>query len=266
MTLTPVELKFLLRLLGAPGYRLPIVEIKPNAKTLSTERDRICMSLCSKGLVDYTSEVTRFAIAPAGRTLLNLDTTSLPVTPMELWTLQSCRTAAITAGKINARVPAADRQRLIHNLEGRGLVTIQASRLKEAWVNARGQQFLREEYQPSGTGLILSGNLLNHYVQFLRQGVRPATTTASPPDAAAILALIQQLDQDLQTDNYLPIFYLREQLPLSREALDQQLYALQQQDKIELSTLQDVSAYSAAQLAAGIPQDMGGSLFFVSVN
>jgi len=71
----------------------------------------------------------------------------------------------------------------------------------------------------------------------------------------------------LNTDNFLPIFHLREKLqpPLSREALDQMLYELQGEDLIELSTLQDVSNYSEEQIAAGIPQNIGGALFYISL-
>ncbi|MBD0337281.1 MAG: hypothetical protein ICV62_17480, partial [Cyanobacteria bacterium Co-bin13] len=88
MDVTTVELKFLLRLLAFPGYRTAISQIKINAQTKASERDRICHSLCSKGLVDFTEEVKQFGITPAGRTLLNLDTSTLPVTPDELLVLR----------------------------------------------------------------------------------------------------------------------------------------------------------------------------------
>ncbi|MEO0458190.1 MAG: hypothetical protein AAF152_16640 [Cyanobacteria bacterium P01_A01_bin.114] len=275
MTLTPVELKFLLRLLGAPGYRTAITAIKPNPKTKARERDSICMSLCSKGLVEYTAEVAQFAIAPAGRTLLNLDTTSLPVTPSELWTLKSCRQKTITPGQINRKVPVSDRQAIIQTLGQRGLVNVKKNQLKEVWLTAQGQQFLLNDYQPQGTASIISGNLLNHYVQFLRRAMTPGVEgvaidrgaeSAGKPNESAVLETITRLDRQLNTDNYLPLFHLRDQLPLSRDELDRHLYELQRLDKIELSTLQDVTAYSEAQLAAGIPQDVGGALFFVSVN
>lgn len=268
MTLSGSELKFLLRLLGADNYRAAINTLKPNAKTSASERDRICMVLCSKGLVDYTYDVSKFAIAPAGRTLLNLDTTSLPVTPLELWTLQACRSQTISPGQINRKVPVSDRQRVIRQLEERGLITVKQTVIKEVWLTGQGQQFLRDDYEATGHTAIATGQLLNYYVQFLRKTLgRPsASSEASAPQD--ILKLIQTLDQQLGTDNYVPIFHLREKLepPLTRSEVDTQLYDLQRQDKIELSTLQDVSAYSETQLAAGIPQDMGGALFFVSVN
>ena len=79
--------------------------------------------------------------------------------------------------------------------------------------------------------------------------------------------MIQNLDRELATDNYLPIFYLRQKLqpPLSREEVDQALYRLQRNDKIELSSLQEAIAYTPEQIEAGIPQDIGGPLFFIIV-
>ncbi|MEO0488865.1 MAG: hypothetical protein AAFZ49_04810, partial [Cyanobacteria bacterium J06659_2] len=98
---------------------------------------------------------------------------------------------------------------------------------------------------------------------------QPINARGGDPEISAddVLSTIQQLDQTLSTDNYLPIFHLRDKLepPLRREALDQMLYELQRRDRIEISTLQDVSAYSETQLAAGIAQDIGGALFFISV-
>jgi hypothetical protein len=53
---------------------------------------------------------------------------------------------------------------------------------------------------------------------------------------------------------------------MSREQLDRALYRLQKDNKIELSTLQEVSAYTPEQIKSGIPQNIGGSLFFIVVN
>ncbi|MEO1402104.1 MAG: hypothetical protein AAFV72_12775 [Cyanobacteria bacterium J06635_1] len=171
MTLTPAELKFLLLLLGTPHYRTVITAIKPAPKTKAAERDRICMDLCSKGLVEYSAEVAQFAIAPAGRTLLNLDTTSLPVTPSELWTLRSCRQQTIAPGQISRKVPVSDRQTIIQALKQRGLITVKKTQIQDVWLTPQGQQFLRHDYQPQGTAPILSGNLLGHYIQFLRKAM-----------------------------------------------------------------------------------------------
>jgi len=55
----------------------------------------------------------------------------------------------------------------------------------------------------------------------------------------------------MNTENYLPIFHLRQRTSLSREKLDQALYRLQQNDQIELSSLQHVT-YTPEQIDAGI--------------
>ena len=271
MDLNTLELKFLLRLLAFSGYRTAISQIKINPQTKAADRDRICHGLCSKGLVDFTEEVKQFNITPAGRTLLGLDTSTLPVTPDELLVLRSCVKGLTTPGKVSSKVPAASRQRLIQGLEGRGLLKIRSSQVKEVWLTASGKQFLLTDYVPQGNTPTLSLSMLGSYVAFLRQSApatasqgQPSTPTAATADD--VLERIISLDRQLATDNYLPIFQLRGALPsLSRDRLDQLLYELQRQDRIELSTLQDVTAYSRSQIEAGIPQDIGGALFFISV-
>ena len=125
--------------------------------------------------------------------------------------------------------------------------------------------------------------MLGDYLRFLRMplavsaegGVENGVVKRSASDSSAVqkpgpedvLELIRNLDKALGSENYLPIFHLREKLQsqFSRHELDQILYQLQRNDQIELSSLQDVSAYSELQLAAGISQDIGGSLFFISL-
>jgi hypothetical protein len=154
------------------------------------------------------------------------------------------------------------------------------------WLTERGEEYLREDYTPKkGTNPVISLELLTNYLRFLRKSLHaqlnesstqaqpqtpPASdaTSTSKPSDEEILQLIQDLDRELGTENYLPIFHLREKLqpPLSREQLDQALYRLQRNDQIELSSLQEAIAYTPEQINAGIPQDVGGPLFFISVN
>jgi len=71
---------------------------------------------------------------------------------------------------------------------------------------------------------------------------------------------IRDLDRQLNTE-ITPIFSFAPKLePAVAEKLDQALYRLQQNDKIELSSLQHVTAYTPEQID-GIPQDIGGPLF-----
>ncbi len=73
------------------------------------------------------------------------------------------------------------------------------------------------------------------------------------------------LDKHYKTDNYLPIFRLRNRFSsLSRNQLDQALYRLQKSGKIDFSTLAEVEAYTTEQISAGISQVVGGKLFYIS--
>lgn len=82
-----------------------------------------------------------------------------------------------------------------------------------------------------------------------------------------ILETVKALDEEHLTDNYLPIFLYRASLPqLTRQQQDEILYRLEASDRIELSTLQEVRAYTPEQIKAGIPQGIGGPLFFIIVS
>jgi hypothetical protein len=141
---------------------------------------------------------------------------------------------------------------------------------------------LRDEYNPEGKANI-DFNLLGNYVRFLRKNLRFKSEQVSTlvsdnlesySDITSnisdeeILETIKKLDRELGTENYLPIFHLRQKLqpPLLRDDLDQVLYRLQKSDKIDFSTLQESSAYTPEQIDAGIPQNIGGQLFFIIVN
>ncbi len=289
-----IELKFLLKLLGCDDYRGRVTDLSPSSKTSAAERDRICESLGAQGLVEYVSEVARFAIAPPGKTLLSLDTTSLPVTPDELKLLKACK-GAMTPGKLDKKVPVSDRQSLIKSLADRGLLKISKNTFKEVWLSAQGKQFLLEEYEPKGNSAVATATMLGHYVRFLRdnlgqssgqklptsqpRGQQPLSQPSSQsnssmpigvqtkPDGQEVLQQIGQLNQMLGTENYLPIFHLRDRLqpPLTREELDSILYSLQRQNQIELSSIHNQGKYSDEQLADGIRQEKGNYLFFINI-
>ena len=137
--LKTIELKFLWRLLEQGG-RSEIVHLSPNEKTPVVKRDRICKKLASHGLVDYSGDVAKFTISPAGRMLLTLDTTSLPVTPDELNLLRGCR-GSMAPGQLSSKIPMGDRQRLIRSLAERRMLKIRSVAIKEVWLTARGREF-----------------------------------------------------------------------------------------------------------------------------
>jgi hypothetical protein len=279
------ELKFVLNLLGAPNYRAPISQVKPNYRTKATERDTICRSLRDRGLVDCSEEIVEFRIAPPGMALLRLDTSRLPVTEDEIAVLRACAEGVIGAKDLNL---ASDRRQVVlQKLSERGLIKAEATRIEDVWLTNFGLDYLHDDYTPKGSGLELSLDHLSCYLQFLRkrdgnasishdslakqqphEPINPQRRLTEKPNDADIWYVIEELDRQLDTHNYLPIFYLRERLqpPLTRAELDSALYRLQRDDRLELSSLQEAAHYSPEEIEAGIPQDIGGPLFFLIRN
>lgn len=270
------ELKFLLKLLGFPNYRAPLSDLKVGDKTSVTEQERLCRDLANRELIAYRSEIKKFKLDAPGKSLLKFDTNDLPITELELRVLEASRHGTITPAQ--TEIPAANRQSIIQGLAGRGLIKVTEEKIKDVWLTDRGQLYLRDECNPNGNTPI-SLNLLSHYLRFLRKAFSPeasngqvssltAATAAQPFDDHQVLTIIQNLDRELGTENYLPIFYLREKVqpPLSRDGLDQLLYRLQRTDQIELSALQETTVYTPNQIEAGIPQAIGGPLFFITVS
>ncbi|MFG6101530.1 hypothetical protein U2F10_04715 [Leptothoe sp. EHU-05/26/07-4] len=300
LELKPIEVKFLLRLLEhAPDYRVRISKLKPpNAKTLASERNRICKNLSSEGLVEYTDEISKYQTNAAGKALLESEINMLPVTYDELKLLKKLLEVAV--GKsvppgTAKQVPASERQRLLKQLEDKGLISVVGEKvIKDVWLTQTGYQYLQNDCHPTSTSASLTFSMLGSYLNFLRETLgqqeisrtvnntqtyvkEEAEQQTSPSPSIAdinglspesILDTIKMLDQQLDTDNFLPIFHLREKLqpPLTREGLDKLLFELQSQDLIELITLQEVSDYSDSEISAGIPQNTGGAWFYISVN
>lgn len=280
------ELKFLLKLLGQENYRSKIQDLKPNSKTTIAKTRSICRDLCDREYVACSKTITKIKINSAGKALLNVNAEDLPVNADELKILKACATKTITPGKTKV-TPAEKREELIASLVERGLITAAETKIEQVWIEDRGKQILAEEYSPKGTGSVLSLSLLNNYLSFLRKyprshsGSTVAVNGHQPhsqveedrndgkkPNDEEILQTIVDLDRELGTDNYLPIFHLRDKLQpsLSREELDDALYRLQRQDKLELGSLVEATHYTKEQIEAGIPQDVGGSLFFLMVD
>lgn len=291
-SLGAIEQKFLLRLLKFKDYHSKITDIKPNPGTKLSEKFRICKKLASQGFVEYDGDVTRFEIAPPGKALLSLDTTNVPVTKDELSVLRACK-GSITPGKLR-KIPASDHQQMIRNLAERGLLKITDTKITEVWLSTQGKHFLANEYEPTGSYLIATATMLGHYVKFLREnlgqperhslptsqpreqrplsqpGMQPSSAmpigSQTKPDKQSVFNQIKRLDQQVGSKNYLPIFHLRENLqpPLTRAELDSILYSLQRDGQIDLDSLHDQGEYTQAQVTAGIRQDNGGYLFFIS--
>lgn len=289
------ELKFLLKLVALPGYKGKISQIKPTPRTKIADTEKICRGLRDRFLVDYQEQVTKFKLSSVGKALLKLNLAELPLTKKELKILQACRQGIITPQQIKV-TPATTRNELINSLIDRGLIIVVATKIEQIWLTDRGKNYLLAEYQPQGYSPILSLDLLNNYLCLLRQHnsfateniiepvndfrkilnpKTPSQETNSFPNNGKnkliadekVLQTILDLDKHLNSNNYLPIFYLREKLQsfLSRAELDLALYRLQRQDKLELSSIVESAKYTRAQLKAGISQNVGGCLFFLIV-
>ncbi|MBW4635207.1 MAG: transcription factor RcaD [Iphinoe sp. HA4291-MV1] len=279
------ELKFLLKLLGCTNYRS---SLSANIFDSFKGKDKICQNLGDRELVDYSREMASVKILPAGNALLKLKPDQLPITDKELKVLEKISKAAgkISPSKIKmSSLKALEKETILKTLSERGLIEAQPKikRTKaEVWLTERGLEYLREDYSPKGAATI-NLDLLNNYLRFMRKSLHGKPEQVSPslhkneePSLEAIINIsdeeiletIQKLDRELGTDNYLPIFHLREKLqpPMSRDEVDKALYRLQANEQIEFSTLQEANAYTPEQIDAGIIQNIGGPLFFISVN
>lgn len=278
-----LQLKFLLKLLGHENYKAKITQIQPNANTSAAERDRVCQELAEQGLVAYTAETLKFKITPLGKQRLQNQAATPPLSKAELKILQASAKGITTPAATD--VPADERQVLIQALATQGLVQIEKSQIKEVWLTESGAAYLQTEYTPDGSSTI-SLAMLGHYLQLLRQtlpnsrhqdlfpsvghGGMPPIPDIAPVSQLSdidLLQTIQALDQALGTGNHLPMFHLRQKVKsrLTREELDQALLRLQQHNHIKLSPLEGVNPYSPEQVEAGIPEPIGGPLFFVTV-
>ncbi|MFM6610150.1 MAG: transcription factor RcaD, partial [Dolichospermum sp.] len=256
-------------------------------KRFKSEKNKICRDLGELEYVDYSREVATVKILPPGQALLKLDSAQLPIDDKELKVLEKIGKSSgkITPSEIKVSgLKSDERETILKTLGERGLIAaeIKTKRLKaEVWLTERGIELLRDEYIPEGKANI-DFNLLGNYVQFLRKNFRVKSEQVSilGPDNIEshsditsnisdeeILETIKKLDRELGTENYLPIFHLRQKLqpPLLRDDLDQALYRLQKSDKIELRGLVDAQLYTHEQVNAGISQRSGSPLFFIQL-
>lgn len=244
------ELKFLLKLQECRNYRAYLSH--PGFKAFRA-KDKICQNLAKDGLVDFSREIVTVKPSAAGQALLNV-TGELPVSVLELKLLKKIAAAKkISLSQLRtAALSAAQRDATLQSFLNRGLIEVE-TRLKrqkaEVWLTPVGQSCL--------------GELLNQFQTF-RQS---PTALPSRPSDAEVLEIVQALDQEVSSNNYLPLFYLRQKLQtaLLREELDEILYRLEQNDQIELRAIVHTESYESEQLSAGIQTRSGSLLFFVKV-
>lgn len=268
------DLKFLLKLLDYRDYRTRLSNF---TKFSPKERDKICQDLDKDGLVDFTREITGVKIAPPGRALLKMDAQQLPISEKELKVLEKIsKTSGIAPSQINfqikgKRLSASERSTILQSFRDRGLIEVETKLKKnggEVWLTERGQECLQKLHDYFQTLRKSTADKIDEIPITVQTPTKLTVGETSKPSDLEILQIIRDLDRELGTENYLPIFHLRQNLqpPLSRQELDRALYSLQRNDQIELSALQEVIAYTPEQIDAGIPQDIGGPLFFIIVN
>jgi predicted transcriptional regulator len=274
------ELKFLLKLLGCENYRSTLTG---NVFKSFKGKNGICEKLGDRQIIDYSREIANVKILPPGKALLELDAAQIPIEDKELKILENVAKASgkVAPSKIKSSLKAAQKEEILKKLDARGLIEaeIKLKRTKaEVWLTKRGIEFLRDDFVPENNyRKTISLDLLNNYLRFLRKTLLWKSEQAGINTESAveitnitdedILEIILKLDKELGTENYLPIFHLRQKLqpPLSRDDLDKALYRLQADDKIDLGTLQEAGDYTPAQIDTGIVQNAGGPLFFISI-
>ena len=281
------ELKFILKLLGCPNYRTGLSS--SIFDSFKSEKNKICRDLGELEYVDYSREIATVKILPPGQALLKLDSAQLPIDDKELKVLEK---TGKSSGKIApseikvSSLKSDERDAILKTLSERGLIAIEIKmkRVKaEVWLTERGIEVLRDEYNPhKGANPVISLELLGNYLRFLRKNLRVKSEQVSTLVSdnmeshsdingnisdEEILETIKKLDRELGTENYLPIFHLRQKLqpPLLRDDLDRALYRLQKSDKIELRGLVHAQDYTQDQVNAGISQRSGSPLFFIKL-
>ena len=278
------QLKILLQLLGKNNYGGKIAEVKPTSKTTISQTRNLCQKLKQKQYIEVKEKIEAIAITKKGKAYIPQAKVN------EKKILEKCLRSTCLVGKIKFKT-ALLKQEIIEDLLSKDLIKISRSKITEVYLTPQGQQYLLTECNLLGKGNItLYKPLFNNYLQFLCQNLltsgelTPTTTQVNDdrdekqnqsisivkpkqkPNDGDVLQTIIDLDKQNNTDNYLPIFHLRRYYEevMTREELDQILYNLQRENKLSLSRLIDGSKYSREEYQAGIPQKVGGVIFYLS--
>ena len=255
------ELKFLLELASCSNQETYLS--RSFKKFKSKQRDSICQKLGEGGIVDFSQEIASVEIAPPGSALLKLEIDKLPISVKEFKILErvakkgKAKPSEIKVTINKKTLKAGERDKILSTFLEKGLVTGEMKLKRQGakvWLTSKGKDCLEK---------------VNQYFFSLQQAPEEKIEVKqSKPTDEEILQAIKYLDREINSDNYLPIFHLRDkfQPPLSREELDQALYRLAKDERIELSALQEARFYTAQQIDTGIAQNIGGPLFFISIN
>ncbi|MGB3693308.1 MAG: hypothetical protein WBG70_06510 [Spirulinaceae cyanobacterium] len=236
------------------------ITFKIDKKSLAAaERDEILQDFLDKGLVtaEIEKNIATVEVAPPGSDLLNSQGNKPPISEKEFKVLRKIAQTGKTKPSEIKSPKAAVRDKILQDFLDKGLVTAEMKVKRtgaKVWLTPQGKDCLEKVNQ--------------HFFSLQEVAEKRVEVEESKPTDEEIFQAIKDLDHKMSLDNYLPIFYLRDkfQPPLSREELDQALYRLENDDRIELGALQETRVYNSTELSAGIPQDIGGPLFFISVS
>ena len=272
------EFKILLKLLQKKDYKSPPGELNPSKATKIAETKNFCRRLCSRNFVELIEEIEEIGITSTGKTLLKQKKRPQALTEKEWKVLQFfLKTKTLKPADIKIKsLKASQRNEIITNAVKRDFLKVNKYRMAYVTLTPAGQDFIATEYLPTAGNITMSCKMLEYYLRFMRQywqkkqgkseDLKSRKKLIKPTDKKVLQTIID-LDKELNTDNYLPIFHLRNKLqpPLTRDQLDQALYRLQKQDILSMSSLVDSSQYSLEEYKTGIPQLDGGPLFYLIV-
>ena len=268
-----IEIKFLLKLLSWDKHRTSISKIRLGTSIKASVRNQVFRRLFERLLIQFTEKIAKIRITASGKTALNKNAEQL--TQLQLKVLLACQKKGIPPSGTGVSA-AQGRQTLISELAHLGLITT-STKIDEVWLTAPGKEYLAILYKPTGGGNInLSKKMLADYLEFLRgyfsttqseeQVTPPAAELADDNniDDNVILRAIVDLDKQYKSDNNKQSFvFVIDSHPYLEINLTKQAIRLQKSDKIDFSTLAEIEAYTSEELEAGIPQLVGGSLFYI---
>ena len=273
------SVKILLNLLDKSNYQTKVAQVKPNKKITVPKTRDLCQKLSKEGYLKLETKIVTIKITHNGKKILNNKSLSRQYSSQQLKILTSCKSSPIKI--TNTKIyPASKRDKLIQQLKKEKAIAIKEREITKVSLTDKALFFLAEEMFFIGKGnFTLSKKLINTYLKFIRgynlkthkiESTKEAKIKDFPqnikPNKEDVLETIIKLDKDLNSGNYLPIFYLRDEYnTFDREELDNILYTLENEGKISMSTLVNASKYTKEQYDAGIKQFSGGPLFYLMI-
>ncbi len=289
-----LEIKLLLNFLKFDGYSagFALKTLRPEKKTPLETLEKMVAKLAGAGYLEVV-QVTHIEATEAGMTALQ--TKDVPLAAEEIKVLRACKknkTRRIKSSNKEVLTLGDEIESKLRHLESRGLVKLTTG-IERIKLTLQAQHFLCQQWQPQHPQAKISFQQLGYLVHLLRQHLGQtgqavpdesvATETAVPPthtqptvspqtvDADGLFSMIKALQAAQGDDNLVPLYKIRDEIhaqvapPLDREQTDQLLYQLSREKRIELVTALEMGHFNENQIAAAIPQEVGGPIFYARV-